>query len=39
LNPLSSAVLPVSSFKRNSTASAFAAAASSSMNDSDAKVD
>ena len=38
LKPLSSAVLAVSSFMRNSTGSAFAAAASSSMNDSDANV-
>ncbi len=39
LKPLSSAVLAVSSFRRNATGSAFAAAASSSMNDSEANVD
>ena len=39
LKPLSSVVLAVSSFRRNSTGSAFAAAASSSMNDSEANVD
>ena len=38
LNPLSSSVLPVSRFSRNSTGSAWAAAASSSMNDSEANV-
>ena len=38
LNPLSSSVLAVRSRKRNSTGSAFAAAASSSMNDSLANV-
>ena len=38
LKPLSSVVLAVSSFMRNSTGSAFAAAASSSMNDSEANV-
>ena len=38
LNPLSSVVLALRSFKRNWTGSAFAAAASSSMNDSLAKV-
>ena len=39
LNPLSSAVPAVSSFRRNSSGSALAAAASSSMNDSEANVD
>ena len=38
LNPLSSVVPAVSSLMRNSTGSAFAAAAISSMNDSAAKV-
>ena len=39
LNPVSSVVLAVRSFKRNASGSAFAAAASSSMNDSEANVD
>ena len=39
LNPESSVVLAVRSFMRNSSGSAFAAAASSSMNDSEANVD
>src|SRR5262245_43094891 len=38
-NELLSSLLAVRSFNRNSTGSAFAAAANSSINDSDAKVD